>query len=183
MFEDFISEDFVKLQQSVEPKKSVCILREIEIELNRLRDVTSTDDNDEFEDKLNDCGEADNLTKTIKSRSGKPKKIYTAKPGKTRTQYQMCSVTGDSPDLDQLILAEIPNTELVSSCEADEWFPEMTVEVQAILRNDTWRLVQHPANQMLIGIRMILRKDGLLARRKAQIILLQKQLINLLIDI
>lgn len=55
----------------------MCEQHEVEIEPNRLREISSADfiigGNHEFKDKLNDCEEENQLTKTIKRGPGRPK--------------------------------------------------------------------------------------------------------------
>lgn len=68
----------------------------------------------------------------------------------------MCSATGD---LDRLLTAEISIKKIESSCENDERFHTIAIEVKLILRNDTWKQVVRPVNQMVSGSRMILRNE------------------------
>lgn len=60
----------------------------------------------------------------------------------------MCGVTGDSPNLDQVFIAEIPIKKAVSGCKAYDKFHPIAVEVKSVLRNNTRRLVKRPLNQM-----------------------------------
>ena len=48
-------------------------------------------------------------------------------------------------------LAEIPLKEALSGTEAEEWRSAIVEEFQALIKNCTWDLVNHPENRNVIG--------------------------------
>ena len=54
-------------------------------------------------------------------------------------------------------LAEILTKQAVSGPDAEEWYRAMAAEVESIITNDTWKLVESSDDRKLIGSRIILR--------------------------
>lgn len=68
--------------------------------------------------------------------------------------------------------AEIPMNKAMKGPNAEEWRDAMALEMEAIIINKTWILVDRPKNQDVIGSRIVLRdkqnQDGTIERRKAR---------------
>lgn len=64
--------------------------------------------------------------------------------------------------------------EALSSKEKDEWEEAILLEVESLIKNDTWEIVRKPDNQKAIGCRIVLTNkycsDGSIAKRKARIV-------------
>ena len=62
----------------------------------------------------------------------------------------------------------------MSGSDAKEWYRAMADEVNSIIKNDFWELVERPNDRKVIGSRMVLRNkykpDGKLERRKDRIV-------------
>lgn len=67
---------------------------------------------------------------------------------------------------------ETPITTALSSADADEWLNAS--EIESIIKNDTWQIVDRPEDAEVIGSRMVLRNkfnpDGTINRRKARVV-------------
>lgn len=111
---------------------------------------------------------------------GRPKLLRTGCRGRPRKIYQEANEVDnfnkerECEEFDYAFLADIPLKQALNSPEAEEWYNAMTAEIKSIISNNTWELVQRPANCEVIGCRMILRNkfksDGTLERRKARLV-------------
>ncbi|KAL0279164.1 UNVERIFIED_CONTAM: hypothetical protein PYX00_000774 [Menopon gallinae] len=103
---------------------------------------------------------------------GRPKILRTGKPGRPRKIFQR--EIQDSENANFCFLGEIPMKRALSGNECNEWMRTMSEEIQSILRNDTWELVDRPEDKQIIGSRMVLRNkfkaDGSFERRKARLV-------------
>lgn len=73
-----------------------------------------------------------------------------------------------------ILLSEIPIKQALSGSDCEEWYKAMGEEIKAIIKNNTWKLVDRPNNETVIGSRMILRNkynsDGSVQRKKARLV-------------
>lgn len=129
----------------------------------------------------------------LKRGPGRPAKIKTGRRGRPAKQYNMIEVNNDSPaatiDLEQLEnngenasesdvsqcivqLAEIPWGEALNGTDAKEWKDAIIDEIECLIKNNTWSIVDRPNYRNVIGCRVVLRNkytsDGRIERRKAR---------------
>lgn len=104
---------------------------------------------------------------------GQPRKILTGNRGRPRKEYPTIP---EEPEevADFAYLTEVLVREAMISSDAQEWTEAMTDEVQSILRQDTWEIIDRPENRHVVGSRMVLRNkigsDGQVEKRKARIV-------------
>lgn len=71
-------------------------------------------------------------------------------------------------------LGEVYIQEALNGNESNEWMLAMTQEIQAILKNDIWELVDRPTDKEILGSRMVPRNkykaDGTSERKKARLV-------------
>lgn len=104
---------------------------------------------------------------------GRPKIIRTGKPGRPRKVYN--EIQNETRNIEEnAFLSEIPFQQAMRSPEVDEWKKAINSEIESILKNNTWKLVERPKQEKVIGSRMVLRNkyapDGTIARRKARLV-------------
>lgn len=71
-------------------------------------------------------------------------------------------------------IAEISLREAMSGEEREEWNDAILSEVESLVKNDTWEIVEKPEGQKSIGCRIVLTNkyaaDGSIEKRKARIV-------------
>jgi hypothetical protein len=67
---------------------------------------------------------------------GRPKKLFSESGRETAAVIEEFAY-----------LSEIPVKEATSGPDAEDWRRAMAEEVVSILKNDTWKLVQHPTDR------------------------------------
>ena len=123
---------------------------------------------------------------------GRPRKMYLTAPREEncgtpegcQSEKETPGHSGgedDSPGADEpevtdyaMNAVEIPLQEAVNGPNRGEWMEAMYSEVKSLVDNDTWDLVDRPANAKVIGCRTVLRNkhnpDGTICRRKARVV-------------
>lgn len=100
-------------------------------------------------------------------RPGRPKILRTGNRGRPRKLY--CGQPGEAANI-----AEIPVNQAIYGDDSTEWLSAMAEEAIALIRNDTWKLVERPKGQRVIGSRFVLRNkhnaDGTISKRKARVV-------------
>lgn len=95
---------------------------------------------------------------------GRPKKVY--QPAVNQT------AVGGMGDLS--FLSEVSMRQAMAGCDANEWRDAIASEIRAIIKNNTWILVDRPQNQKDVGSRVVLRNkldsNGNIERRKALLV-------------
>ncbi|GBM84188.1 Copia protein [Araneus ventricosus] len=103
---------------------------------------------------------------------GRSTKIFTGKPGRPRKQYNInekieeaqIALEDDAPSL----------KEALNGLNPEEWLEAMQTEYNALLKNQSWRLVKQPKDKNIIGSKWVLRTkynaDGSIALRKARLV-------------
>jgi len=107
--------------------------------------------------------------KEIRVGPGRPKLIWTGKPGRPKKQYNILGalVSKDVP---------IPATfkEAMSSPYASEWRDAMQREYDSLLANQTWQIADLPRNQRAFGCKWVFNvkrdKDGQIESFKARLV-------------
>lgn len=104
--------------------------------------------------------------------SGRPRIVRTGTRGRPRKIY--CTAQVRNAEIENCFMAEIPVARAMASPEAEEWHEAISVELKAIIKNDSWDIVDRPDDKKVIGSRVVLRNkykpDGNLERRKARIV-------------
>lgn len=71
-------------------------------------------------------------------------------------------------------IAEVSLNEAMAGGESAEWLNAITEEIRGLIKKDTWRLVEKPADRSIVSCRIVLRNklnpDGTLERRKARVV-------------
>uniref|UniRef100_A0A6V7IJ77 Retrovirus-related Pol polyprotein from transposon TNT 1-94 n=1 Tax=Bracon brevicornis TaxID=1563983 RepID=A0A6V7IJ77_9HYME len=102
---------------------------------------------------------------------GRPRIIRTGGPGRPKKVYHK---QNEEANNDFVGLAEIPVHEALKGADRDEWLQAMATEMQSIIKNETWIIVDRPKNEKTISSRIILRNkynaDGSIEKRKARIV-------------
>lgn len=101
---------------------------------------------------------------------GRPRKVLTGLPGRPRKQYQ----ERHEEQAEMAFNAEIPVNQALTGPESDQWLQTMADEVESILKNDTWELIQLPKGRSTVGSRFVLCNkygtNGTFEKRKARIV-------------
>ena len=134
----------------------------------------------------------------VRRGSERPRIIRTGNRGRPKKEYRMiaapiqndeehdhkeCGTNSVESDEDNHFLdaidetariAEISITTAMASSQSREWMDGIVSEVKSLLKNDTWEIIDHPQNRVVVGSRMILtnklKPDGTLDRRKARLV-------------
>lgn len=195
---------FINTGEIVEdPKESISLLRDqnqgsIHKSEKRLPTYLEvhTDDNseEEFQEEFEedesqeynaptaeDTEERDALTETTKRGPGRPRKILTGKPGRPRRLFNLIqqeesshiSISDQEANLTSFS-SEIPYQQALGGTDKEEWMKAITEEFECLIKNDTWKIVDRPKHQNVIGCRIVLRNKydpkGLVERRKARLV-------------
>ncbi|CAK9813843.1 Retrovirus-related Pol polyprotein from transposon TNT 1-94 [Anthophora plagiata] len=103
---------------------------------------------------------------------GRPRLVRTGSRGRPRKLFHSANLTNHREEAGYL--TEVSIEEATRGSDADEWNDAIASELESILRNDTWQLVDRPERETVIGSRIVLRNkrraDGTLERRKARIV-------------
>lgn len=91
-----------------------------------------------------------------------PDEIITSSTGEESNNEEFAGLTNFDPKSTKVALAGL---------EADEWRAAMRKEFNALVKNETWTVVNRPKDRKIIDCRWILRNklnaDGSVERRKA----------------
>lgn len=157
------------------------------LELYTDRDVNEeSGDDSHLDDSLTDedTEERHPITETAKRGPGRPKRILTGKRGRPRKLYHtlqeeddLISNSGEtnSPEANLVnISSEVTFHQALNGPDKDDWMNAIIEEVECLIKNDTWQIVNRPKDQNVIGCRMVLRNkydsDGRVERRKARLV-------------
>lgn len=100
---------------------------------------------------------------------GRPKTIYTGKPGRPRKQYH----TLNSINASEIAIPQTAQEAL--NCEQSEmWKTSMQEEFESLIKNNTWTMVELPENKTAIGCRWVYsvkqNPDGSVERFKSRLV-------------
>ncbi|GJQ74414.1 hypothetical protein Trydic_g21285 [Trypoxylus dichotomus] len=105
---------------------------------------------------------------------GRPRKERSGSRGRPRKVYNMIPQNHEATfaeEAEQAFLAEIPTKLPLNGPDAETWYNAMADEIASVIKNETWKLVNRPVKDSVIGSRIVLRNkfkpDGTLDRRKA----------------
>lgn len=108
---------------------------------------------------------------------GRPKKARTGRKRRPKKLYQPVDQGAEivaAPDTDvtkNLLLAEVPMKQAITDPDCEE---AMAFEIKSVIQNDTWKMIDHPADGETIGSRIVLQNkmktDGTFERRKASLV-------------
>lgn len=105
---------------------------------------------------------------------GRPKKVYTGKPGRPRKEYQPPQTSHSEEGTEFAQLAEVPWKQAMDGPQADEWKDALETEIRSLLEHETFEIADRPSDRTVIGCRTVLRNkysaDGEIERRKARIV-------------
>lgn len=194
---------FLKVFQENESEASNDFI-DIELITNSCnRENLPQNENEELHDEneRHDCSEdEDNDAKApaMKPGRGRPKIIRTGKPGRPAKKKQEVPITPRENDneseesWEDATIAEVESYEnneefagficIDPICaeqalrlpEADEWKRAMREEIEALVANKTWTIVERPKEKKIIGSKWVLRtklnQDGSVMRRKARLV-------------
>lgn len=77
-------------------------------------------------------------------------------------------------DADEINLADISLEDALTGFNATEWMQAVKEEFKALIKNETWEIVNRPSGGNIIGCRFVLRnkmkENGALERRKARLV-------------
>lgn len=112
--------------------------------------------------------------------SGRPRKVKTGLRGRPKKMYQQAKNV-DSPTETNVNVdtypelashVEISPEEALQGSDANQWYQAIASEMKCIIQNGTWKIVDRPKDQQVIGSRIVLRnkfrQDGTLEHRKAR---------------
>ena len=112
-----------------------------------------------------------NIPVNEKRGPGRLQIIRTGSRGRPKKRYHLIE---ENKNTETTEIGEISFKKAMSGPEADEWLNAMTTEMESIIKNNTWKLVNRPEQGEVIGSRFVLtnklKKDGNLERRKARIV-------------
>lgn len=102
---------------------------------------------------------------------GRPKRLFSS----TRSDYEEPEAQIEDEEDDVFTgIVEVTLDEVMNSLESNEWKKAIQSEVESLVKNNTWEIVQKPPNQNVVGSRLVLtnkyRPDGSIERRKARIV-------------
>jgi len=84
------------------------------------------------------------------------------------------SIADDEPTDDFANIAEILWNQALQGPNAVEWKEAILTEIECLVKNDTWNIVDRPKSRDVIGCRTILRNkcrpDGTIDKRKARVV-------------
>lgn len=105
----------------------------------------------------------------------RPKKIMTGQRGRPKKIYQMVNNINQINQIEEFGgLAEISLHQAINGPNLNEWLDALAIEMNAIIKNDTWIFVDCPENIPIISSRIILKNkynaDGTEERRKARLV-------------
>lgn len=125
---------------------------------------------------------------TTKHGPGRPRKLKTGKRGRPRKLFNTLQDNGTESNesgrnIDENIIQcaslvdhndTLTPLEAISSPEGEQWKNAMKSEYDALMKNNTWTLVDYPKNHKVVDSRWILRKkykaDGTVERYKARVV-------------
>lgn len=166
------------------------------LELYTNRDLNEQSENDScLDDSLTDedAEERRPITETAKRGPGRPRRILTERRGRPRKLYQTPqennlseaskpeddltsnSEETDSPEANLVnIASEVTFHQALNGPDKDDWMNVIIEEVECLIKNDTWQIVNRPKNQNVIGCRMVLKSkynsDRCVERKKARLV-------------
>ena len=149
--------------------------------------------NSQEEDLDNSIARGPGRPRLVKTgKRGRPSKVYNTTPRRsarinpperTAPNDDDLGSPGDESDREDggackisyaLNATEIPIDDAVRGPDRKEWLEAIYTETKCLVSNDTWKLVERPANTRIIGCRTVLRNkynpDGTICRRKARIV-------------
>lgn len=84
------------------------------------------------------------------------------------------SVVDEKPTEESANIADIPWNECLEGPNANDWKEAILIEMECLVKNDTWSIVNRPKDRGVIGCRTILRNkykpDGTIDKRKARVV-------------
>lgn len=115
---------------------------------------------------------------TPKRAPGRPKLLKTGKRGRPRKLYQTDITQTDTTEQNAQMafsaIGDVDVEEALTGPHKLEWKRAMSKEYEALVRHNTWTLVELPKNCQAIGCRWVLRtkylQDGTVERRKARLV-------------
>lgn len=125
---------------------------------------------DHSDDEGTDVSDEENQDHTLLKRGpGRLRIIRTGLRGRPKKDYNMVNTIQETS-----MFTEVPVREAISGSTMDEWYTAMAIELKSIVKNNAWKLVNHPNNKNVVGSRVVLtnkyQSDGCLQKRKARIV-------------
>ncbi|GJQ68313.1 hypothetical protein Trydic_g16908 [Trypoxylus dichotomus] len=154
---DFAPEELV---ESPENRKEVIYFPVIN---NPISEVDSDENNPEIVAMKRGPGRP---TMEKSGSRGRPRKVYNMIPQNHEATF--------AEEAEQAFLAEIPMNIALNGPDAEMWYNAMADEIASMIKNETWKLVNRPIKDSVIGSRIVLRNkfkpDGTLERRMARFV-------------
>ncbi len=118
--------------------------------VNPAREAVATEESHDNETEGVAEETDDNNQESRKRGPGRPKNLYTGRPGRPRKQYNVVNVIA-ADDI------QVPNTvsEALGTAQAKEWRDSMQKEIDSLRVNNTWSLEELPKGEKLIGCKWV----------------------------
>lgn len=126
---------------------------------------------------------------SVKRGPGRPGKVLTGQRGRPKKKYNLVvscdgqknlpkvddmSIISDKPIEGSANIAETSWDQALRGPDAVEWREAILTEIECLIKNNTWNIVDRPKDHRVIGCRMVLRNkyrpDGTIDKRKARVV-------------